>query len=390
MNGNGFVALLVALLVGSLMPCAGVSAATDKVTNADAGAPLDFAALIYAQAYLASQDLAQSALNPNNVLAIPSTQAEVEIRPDFLLSNDFIELVFKPRFVVTRRDWSEGLLDGTSDSESDAYVQEGYARVRLNDSFFVSYGRENLQWGPSYLLSPSNIFNVENGRNSPQAEVPGMEYARMVWIPDNTWSLSLIANTGKGRSDQVDFKKVYALKIDYTNEHKYFSLIPSYQDDGDASLGYLAGWTATDALLLYFEGRAGEGNSDQFLLGGTYTLEGGSAIAMEFFHNSEGCTNSSVVVCYTPGNTPAANAYVRKNYLMLQYLDTALYDDIDLTVRYIHGLDDDSSRLIGILEYELGQNAKLFAVGNLFHGDSKTEFGSLLNHSILVGVGYTF
>jgi hypothetical protein len=32
------------------------------------------------------------------------------------------------------------------------------ARLRLTECLFVSYGRENLQWGPSALFSPSNPF----------------------------------------------------------------------------------------------------------------------------------------------------------------------------------------------------------------------------------------
>jgi hypothetical protein len=356
----------------------------------DARSQINFSSLIYVQGFFANQNLAQSTLNPNNVLGIPSAVGEIDLRPDFSLKNDRIELGLKPRLSLTEKGWNKGTLDGSTDRDTDTYLQEAYARIRLDDTLFVSYGREKLQWGPSYLLSPSNVFNPDNGRNSPQAEVPGLEYARMIWIPNHTWSVSMIANTGEGRVEQNDFRPAYAFKVDYTNEQKYFSLIPFYKEGGNEGFGYFAGWTATDAILLYLEGQVDEDSHSKYLLGGTYTLKNGSTIALEFFRNNDGCTNNPIATCYALGSSPVANTYVRKNYLMLQYLDTALYNDFNLTVRYIHGLDDHSGRLIGSLEYVFGQHAKLFAIGNYFQGDSNTEFGSLLDHSFLVGAGYTF
>jgi hypothetical protein len=47
-------------------------------------------------------------------------------------------------------------------------------------NLYLSYGRENLQWGPSYLFSPSNPFFHDNGRSNPKKEIPGMDFARLV------------------------------------------------------------------------------------------------------------------------------------------------------------------------------------------------------------------
>ena len=54
--------------------------------------------------------------------------------------------------------------DDTSESDTDAYINEWRLRFRVSDQFFLSLGRENLQWGPSLLLSPSNPFNSGNNR----------------------------------------------------------------------------------------------------------------------------------------------------------------------------------------------------------------------------------
>ena len=75
------------------------------------------------------------------------------------------------------------------------FVNEWFFRYRLTDRFFASYGRENLQWGPSFLISPSNPFIERNGKNNPYLEVPGLDYAKINWIVDSSWSAQLIANT---------------------------------------------------------------------------------------------------------------------------------------------------------------------------------------------------
>ena len=68
----------------------------------------------------------------------------------------------------------------------------------MRENLFVSYGRENLQWGPSFLFSPSNPFFQDNGRRNTYLEVPGMDFGRLVFIPASAWAISFIANTGEG------------------------------------------------------------------------------------------------------------------------------------------------------------------------------------------------
>jgi hypothetical protein len=98
--------------------------------------------------------------------------------------------------------WDGG---GKSGSQGDAeiFIQEGFARYRMIDPLIVSYGRENLQWGPAYLISPSNPFNQDNGRNNPMLEVPALDYGRILWLPTDRWTISFIANTTRGRQTRI-------------------------------------------------------------------------------------------------------------------------------------------------------------------------------------------
>ena len=119
-----------------------------------------------------------------------------------------------------------------------------------------------MQWGPSFLYSPSNPFFFDNGRSNPYMEVAGMDFARLVVVPHMLWTASFIANTDQGRNTLIStdpFKETYAVKIDYTGNQNYASLIVSQKDDKN-TVGYFGGWTVTDALLLYSEGSMRQGS----------------------------------------------------------------------------------------------------------------------------------
>jgi hypothetical protein len=338
-----------------------------------------------------------SDLNPNNNLQIPRYQLELDLRPDLSLNFRQLELSVKPRFELRWRKWEDGVRQGDSTTDVPVFVQEWLVRYRLINQLFVSYGRENLQWGPSYLLSPSNPFNRDNGQNNPRLEVPGLDYGRVVWIQSSNWTASFIANTDRGRMDLIrDFKKTYAIKLDYTAEKKYFSLIPSLQEDGKPRIGFFGGWTVSDALLLHIEGSIfpDEISDSAILVGGAYTLELGPTIAIEFYHNGAGCTLENIALCFRPGffNTkPPADPLIRKNYLLLQYAHSRIWDTtFSLTLRWIRDLDDSSDRIIGIFEYDLNDHTQLFAIVNGDTGTKNAEFGSLVNYSVMAGVRYTF
>ena len=285
-----------------------------------------------------------------------------------------------------------------STTDTDVFVQEWLARYRLIDQLFVSYGRENLQWGPSYLLSPSNPFNRDNGQNNPRLEVPGMDYGRVVWVPSPNWTFSFIANTDRGRQELIqDFNRTYAVKVDYTIEKKYFSLIASSQEDGKSRIGFFGGWTVSDALLLHIEGSIppDEIGDTAILVGGAYTLERGPTIAVEFYHDGEGCTLDNIALCPPLrlgflNTKPPADSLIRQNYLFVQYTHTRIRNTINLTLRWIRDLDDDSNRIIGIVGYDLSDRIQPFVIWNVDLGNKDAEFGSLLDYSVQAGVRFTF
>ena len=150
------------------------------------------------------QEPANSSQNPgNNFLQMPHYLADLEIRPDLRLNIDPLELSVKPRMRLEYSFWQEGNRKGESEWDDDWYINEWLARLKVLENLFISYGRENLQWGPSYLFSPSNPFFQDNGRRNPYLEVPGMDFGRVVWIPGSSWTISFIANTDEGRNKTI-------------------------------------------------------------------------------------------------------------------------------------------------------------------------------------------
>jgi hypothetical protein len=75
---------------------------------------------------------------------------------------------------------------------------------------------------------------------------------------------------------------------------------------------------------------------------------------------------------------------------MLQYVDTKIGGNLNLSARFIKNVDDHSSQFVLNLEYELGQHWQLYALPTYYRGVRDSEFGSLLHRSLFFGVSYTF
>lgn len=351
-----------------------------------------FSARIETLAFGLIQKPVESPLNPNNIAKISRYQTELDLRPDFNLTFRRLDLGLKPRLELKWEKWENGARKG-SNGDEDVFVHEGFARYRLVDPLVLSYGRENLQWGPSYLFSPSNPFNRDNGRNNPMLEVRALDYGRILWIPTDQLTVSFIANTTKGRQTLIqDFKRGYAIKVDYSGGGKYITFIPSYREDGEFKFGFYGGWSVSDALLLHAEGSLSDHiDETDILVGGSYTFELGPTIVAEYFRNQNGCTRKPFHLCFPPfGKAEPTDILFRRNYLLLQYNHTRIRDTADVIVRWIHDLDDHSNRIVNILQYDVGQHTRLFAVGNIFPAPKKTEFGSFLDYSVMLGVSFTF
>ena len=388
------------------------------------------------------RDVADSSQNPNNdFFQIPRYSTELDLRPDARLIFRRLDLSVKPRMNLEWNVWEDGSREGDTNLDDDWFINEWLARIRVNDSLFVSYGRENLQWGPSYLFSSSNPFFKYNGRRNPKLEIPGMDFARLVWLPEMSWTMSMIANLDKGRQEFQfsEFEKTYALKLDYAGQEAYASIILSHQEGNRNRLGGFGGWTASDALLLYGEGAISRGTNNLYpvesddlfgasmeavdddssslkgtiLIGGSYTLEIGPTLTVEYVYYGPGYDDEQANEYYRLRQNASDSfgltgsigdlsrltlsqtadpglRFLRKNYVMLQYQHNDIQDVLNLTFRWTQNIDDGSGQFISIIEYFLGEHIQLFSIGNINAGSEDTEFGSILDCQWMIGIEYTF
>ena len=387
------------------------------------------------------QEPANSTQNPdNNFLQLPHYTANLELRPDLRLNLEPLELSAKPRARLEFDIWKEGFRQGDTQWISDVYVNEWLARLKARENLFMSYGRENLQWGPSFLFSPSNPFFSDNGRSNPFLEVPGMDFGRVVWIPHSLWTISYMVNTDEGRNTLLGpdpFEKTYALKVDYTDREYYASIILS-EKDYKKTLGFFGGWTISDAALLYGEGSLAQGSNALYaqkdmspldasmqkihqddpdikpiiLAGGSYTLEASGTFSLEYAYNAPGYNSDEAEIYYALRRNAAAAfntggmagalgqmtlgetinpglRFLRKNYAMLQYLQSNIKNKIEIFMRWTQNLDDGSCQASAYVTYSLGNHFELFSLGVLDGGGRDTEFGSLLNYQLMFGLKYT-
>jgi hypothetical protein len=333
-------------------------------------------------------------------------RALAAVRPDFKLQTRDWLLLAKPR---VEADWVHfqspppGVTDQT---DAEVFVNEALVRYRPVKGLYLQAGRENLQWGPAYLLSVSNPFVQDNGRNNPTVEVAGLDYARATWIASPQWSVGAIANIAAGKLDDVKaYAQQYAVKVDYNGGQKYFSLIPSWREPtdlsrstGDFRLGTYGGWTVNEALLLYGEGSYRHlGDGYALLGGGAYTFANGTNVAVEYYYNREGCRLEPYAQCLGPGPVTAIPSrdstlygLTRRNYVLLQLLDASSLKDWDFTARWIEGLDDGSGQIIGIAEYDVSRSLRLFLIGAAFFGREDTEYGAVLDGYASVGARLSF
>lgn len=390
------------------------------------------------------QHPADSTQNPNNnLLQISSYVASVEVRPDMRFDSQFLEISLKPRAKLNFNIWEEGRRKGDTAWEDDVLINEWLVRVKILERLFVSYGRENLQWGPSFLFSPSNPFFSDNGRANPYMEMPGMDFVRAVFVPSDFFSVSWMMNTDEGRNRLLGpdgFSNTYAMKMDYTGREAYASLILSKRDDAEHLVGgFFGGWTASDAVLLYVEGRLTKGSEALYpqrsrfpwaitmqktheedsgitpvlLAGGAYTLEGAGTLSLEYLYNGQGYSSDEADLYYElrrraatlydmGGLAQLVGSYLlsqtgnpglrflRKNYAMVQYNQTGISDRIDLTLRWTQNIDDGSGQFFALLSVSLGNHWEWFSSAVFHVGGHDTEYGSFLDDQIMTGFKFTF
>ncbi len=383
--------------------------------------------------------IAGSNQNPQNRFAqLPDKGMIFTLKPDMLFVYDQWLLRAKPRLEVEYKTFK---INETRTDTSDKKVEiiEFQMQRQLSENLFASYALENLQWGPSFLYSPSNPFFRDNGKKDMVRDLEGKGFLKLILVQDFSWSTSLIYNTDKGGFNESDFEKTLALKIDYSGEQGYAAIILSHTDHKETRVGAFGGTTLSDAVIIYGETSLQQGSLALFpvavqgpltwemdavkkdentlyatlLAGIGYTFESGDTMTFEYLYygqgyDSEEASNFSQLkkdASFFYSSQSALSGYgtqllgkaagnqldfFRQNYLLVQYLNDDIIDAVDLVSRITYCLDDGSSRLYSSVSFDLNDHMELMLSGMMNTGGPDAAFGAFLDYQIQVAVEYSF
>ncbi|MEW6445861.1 MAG: hypothetical protein AB1479_07480 [Pseudomonadota bacterium] len=379
-----------------------------------------------------------SSININNdLLGIEKSALEAQIKADFELKREIFSLTMKPRYRHQTLWLEEGFNGSSSKRQDRLFINEWSLDIKPDPSVVIGYGREVRQWGPSLFMNLSNPFLLDNGRNNPYQELGGTDFLRIAHLPSYNLSYSLIANVSRGEAEARPdgFKQTYALQTEYSGVDFSLGGILSKRVENNPRLGLYGQWTANEAVILYGELSTGSGRTGcyihddasspieltfecgqqkssklytNWLTGASYTLLGGGTINLEYAHYAEGYSsdefnqltllNQSLQGYILGGNANADLAsylvarstspglqHLRQNYLFFSYIHNNIINQVDINLRYALGIDDGSSQIIGILDWYVRDDMKLFVLGSKSLGPKNGEFKYFIKSQLYVG-----
>lgn len=380
-----------------------------------------------------------STQNPENAfLRLHRYSGEIHLRPDFFLETPLISSVFKPRLISYYRKWEDGVMKNEADDHTRAYVNEWLMQLKPHPSLFVSFGKEKLLWGPSFMLSPSNILFKDTEKANPKREIEGKHLIKLTGLPGSVLTFTGIYETQNDES--APNRPVRALKVDIMGSSFQTSFIGYLQQKDRFRLGSFGQVTASDALVLYYDGIISRGADTLYPVedqahplggefirkhdrsgrlfaavtaGGSYTLLSGATLTAELLYNSAGYNTAEAARYYRIRKNAAGHlfdndaisglsrktlfetynagsSFLRRYYLMLQFQQREIRNVLDLIVRYTHSMDENSGQFSTILEWRLSDRIQLFNINTVGVGRRETEFKSILSKSFLVGLELHF
>ncbi len=428
--------ILLAMLAGSYAFCPAI------VTGQEAS-PAMFSASLRTLLFFDGQEPANSTQNPDNAfLRLYRYSGEFHVRPDFVLESAYGAAVVKPRITTYYRWWEDGVIAGNTDSQSKFFVNEWRLQSKLHDALLLSVGKEKLLWGSSFLVSPSNILFKDTERINPKSEVEGKYLARLIYLPNTTFTINVISRTQREENElhEVD-RPIRAVRAEMIGSSSLVGVIGYLQQHSRFRLGSYGQLTASDATVLYYDGIVSRGSDVLYpaqkpgspldgefsrpyqeseklfttvTAGGAYTFLSGSTVSLEFLYNGSGYNDAEAKDYYSvrasadrhffdqgvPGSfsrktlAQALNngsPFLRRYYFMMQYQEREIWNVLDIVLRYTHGLEENAGQASSILEWRLSDTFQFFNVNAVaLHGGNETEFHSILTKSFMAGIEAQF
>lgn len=386
--------------------------------------------------------------NPRNqVKRISQLSLNERAGTDFSLTDRSIGLFAKlsPRWTLGHDYTDAGHPQAEVRRGQEAYINNYFLQWQPpGEDVTVTLLRRNLDWGPSFLRSPSNLFVSKQSNQNPLYEVRGKDYAQATIAPWANGAATLIYNYGKGATtDQGVLDKGFPQAAALTYEHyfpdKYVRLIGGWHEENGALVGSYGQWTYNESTIFYYDAgitfksldyypviengspfggtykRIYETNSrvlPSFVVGASYTTESNYVFNLDYFYHGPGYDGENIRAWRSINKTSAAqvrnnnpllrsgalgtlglgasnsDGYLGQHYLGLQVSSTFL-DNIDIVAHDEIALQDGSQLLFVSATTSYGKGT--FSVSAVMTtGGAGSVSGKDIDKQITIGYRLTF
>lgn len=378
-------------------------------------------------------ELAHTPLNPGNaMLAYPQAHVQTELRPNLKLEHGhMLAAVFRPRVLAT---WDAARFGGAWDEgEADAELEwsEAYLTWRLSDELAMSLGRQNFQWGPAELMSPSNrIFHESGLTRDALYHVRGRDLLRVNASVGSRFSAVLLVELEDNDEPQLvpleKFTPRAQLKAELTTADgaSYLGLTGGGTRDGRGFVGEYAQLTVSDGLFVYADAthamrrdafypqetplgpallqlRDREKPTTLAVGGLRYNFETGEDIRLEYVYQDGGYTAEEIERAYDivranpillpvfaqPGLEVLGRSLV---YASVRLPELPPKKHLMLQFRYLRSLTDQSGAAFFTASLDATDSLVAFVSAYGTHGSYAAELSRFVRASLVLGVVQTW
>ncbi|XLS29701.1 hypothetical protein ACJD0Z_02510 [Flavobacteriaceae bacterium M23B6Z8] len=381
-------------------------------------------------------------LNPENRVAeLRAYDGGLYVRPELKYTNSKLGIYIKPRLNIDINA-ANGSFFAEENYEDEFFFQELKLRWYLNQSVAITAGRYLKTIGSSVFINPSNPFFIDPGRLNPKFEIRPMDFIEFNYSKSN-WAFSLIANIHEGLSPTFEqpffeFERRYAILAEYYGSAENIGALFSIDESERIHFGYFGQKNISEAVVAWIDGSLeykpnrfyperghstgligydmvnGSANEKLFataLIGASYTLKIGPTLQLEYFYNGKGYTDSefelfqemiAASVDYNFDVTQLLSdrnlgrginpgmPYLRRHYLFSQVGQNDLFSQLNFNVRYFYSLEDQSSQVSSLIEWNVMPSLELHTVLLKNFGGRDTDFNRFLDHQYMFGFIYKF
>jgi hypothetical protein len=377
-----------------------------------------------------------SEVNPRNgVLRIPQYSAQTELRPDLRIERGGdLQLVARPRLLLQATKTSVAGSWEPVTREATTSVLDLYGAWRVNDRLTVAYGRQNFQWGPAELLSPSNrIFHESGFARDPLYVVHGKNLARVNLTAGHSFSAIVLVETEDNGEEPFragqEFEQKGLVKLEWSaaSGRGYLGVTGGGGQTGRGYFGEYAAVQLTDGWSVYADAvhtagseawvpveRPGAGvvferpgrlrGLRALAVGGSrYTFSDGTDFRVEYVFDEAAWSRTQLRLANraaaafprSPDQAAAVRAWQRPGfeflgrqiaYVSMTFTELPPHRRTKLQLRGMQALDDESSAVFVTMSHDATESTVLFVSATGTEGRTDTSLARAVHGSAVAGV----